>query len=179
MRVKTAKRGKRTAGRVHYCPRCANDLVAGGEIDIFPLAAAVNYWSAPLEGACAITVSLNKRGRWGLLKNLKSAKREKEAGPRDKVPQYHDTPEGTYLCGGTAGFPRPRPRDTRPAFLHKIKPSMVVLSRDEVMEVLPESDWTYLTRAAPWPSGGCASSCGTGTARNHTAKEPPGTTSAH
>jgi hypothetical protein len=82
--------------------------------------AAVNYWSAPLEGACAITVSLNKRGRWGLLKNLKSAKREKEAGPRDKVPQYHDTPEGTYLCGGTAGFPRPRPSDNRPAFLHKI-----------------------------------------------------------
>lgn len=43
MRVKTAKRGKRTAGRVHYCPRCANDLVAGGEIDIFPLAGTYHY----------------------------------------------------------------------------------------------------------------------------------------
>ncbi len=126
-----------------------------------------------------ITVSLNKRGRWGLLKNLESVKREREVSPRDKVPQYHDTPEGTYVCWGER--PLPRPRDYRPAFLHKIstgtthdtrhtrhtrhtarvcgyinktstlgsptEPSMVVLSRDEVMEVLPESDWTYLADA--------------------------------
>jgi len=36
------KKGKRTAGRVHYCPRCAHDLVAGGEIDIFSLAGTSN-----------------------------------------------------------------------------------------------------------------------------------------
>jgi hypothetical protein len=36
MRVKTVIRGKRTAGAVHYCTNCANDLVAGGEVDIYP-----------------------------------------------------------------------------------------------------------------------------------------------
>jgi len=78
----------------------------------------VYSWPAPLEGASVITVSLNKRGRWGLLKNLESVKRERELSPRDKVPQYHDTPKGTYVCWGER--PLPRPRDNRPAFLHKI-----------------------------------------------------------
>ncbi len=38
------KKGKRTAGRVHYCPRCAHDLVAGGEVDIFSLAGTSYYY---------------------------------------------------------------------------------------------------------------------------------------
>ena len=110
-----------------------------------------------------VTVSLNKRGRWDLLKNLKAVKTEKKGCPRDKVPQYHDMAKGSCQCSGY--YPDPKPRDNRPAFLHKIRttpvpststssltplhdttsgPSMVVLSRDEVMEVLPESDWAHL-----------------------------------
>jgi hypothetical protein len=70
-------------------------------------------------------VSLNKRGRWDLLKNLKSLKQNKgyskaKKDPRDKAPQYFDTPKGTSAC---SGGPDPDPRDKRPAFLHKIRTS--------------------------------------------------------
>jgi hypothetical protein len=36
MRVKTVVKGKRTAGTVHYCPKCAHEQAPMGEIDIFP-----------------------------------------------------------------------------------------------------------------------------------------------
>ncbi|ELR12363.1 uncharacterized protein ACA1_374310 [Acanthamoeba castellanii str. Neff] len=140
MRVKTVIRGKRTAGTVYYCTNCANDLVAGGEIDIYP---AHRSQTPATRGG--VTVSLNKRGRWDLLKNLKTIKTQKKGCPRDKVPQYHDMAKGSCQCSGY--YPGPKPRDNRPAFLHKIRPSVVVLSRDEVMEVLPESDWAHLADA--------------------------------
>jgi hypothetical protein len=78
--------------------------------------------------AGGITVSLNKRGRWDLLKSLKQNKGEKKKDPRDKAPQYFDTPKGTSAC---AGGPDPEPRDKRPAFLHKIRtiPASVWLRR--------------------------------------------------
>ncbi|ELR12381.1 uncharacterized protein ACA1_374490 [Acanthamoeba castellanii str. Neff] len=90
MRVKTVIRGKRTAGTVHYCTNCANDLVAGGEIDIYPA-----HRSQTPTTMGGITVSLNKWGRWDLLKNLKTIKTQKKGCLLDKVPQYHDMAKGS------------------------------------------------------------------------------------
>ena len=69
-----------------------------------------------------VTVSLNKRGRWDLLKNLKAVKTQQKGSPRDKVPQYHDMAKGSCQCSGY--YPDPKPRDNRPAFLHKIRTAL-------------------------------------------------------